>query len=67
MSLVLIICMIVSFLLVLYITPWSIRYMKRIGLIVKDQNKKDKPLVPISGGISVMAGLFAGIMIYSFF
>lgn len=58
---------IVSFLTVLYLTPWLIRYLRRINLIVKDQNKKNKPLVPISGGMSVMAGLFTGIMVYLFF
>ncbi len=58
---------IVSFLIVLYLTPWLIRYLRKIGLVVKDQNKKNKPLVPISGGIAVMAGLFMGIMIYVFF
>src|SRR3990167_2559584 len=58
---------IVSFLIVLYLTPWLIRYLRRIGLVVKDQNKKNTPLVPISGGISVMAGLFMGIMVFSFF
>ena len=58
---------IVSFLIVLYLTPWLIRYLRRIGLVVKDQNKKNKPLVPISGGIAVMAGLFMGVMVYSFF
>jgi len=58
---------IVSFLVVLYLTPWLIRYLKRIGLTVKDQNKKNKPLVPISGGMVVMAGLFMGVMIYLFF
>jgi len=57
----------VSFLVVLYLTPWLIRYLRRIGLTVKDQNKKNKPLVPISGGMAVMAGLFMGIMIYLFF
>ena len=58
---------IVSFLVVLYLTPWLIRYLKKIGLTVKDQNKKNKPLVPISGGIAVMAGLFMGVMVYVFF
>ena len=58
---------IISFLVVLYLTPWLIKYLRKIGLIVKDQNKKNTPLVPISGGIAVMAGLFMGIMVYSFF
>ena len=57
----------ISFLVVLYLTPWSIRYLKRINITVKDQNKKGTPLVPISGGINVMAGLFMGLMVYVFF
>tara|TARA_Y100000034_G_scaffold136546_1_gene213749 strand:+ start:315 stop:1304 length:990 start_codon:yes stop_codon:yes gene_type:complete len=57
----------VSFLVVLYITPWLIKYLRKIGLVVKDQNKKNKPLIPISGGIAVMAGLFMGVMTYIFF
>ena len=57
----------VSFLVVLYLTPWLIRYLRKIGLTVKDQNKKNMPLVPISGGMAVMAGLFTGIMMYVFF
>jgi UDP-N-acetylglucosamine--dolichyl-phosphate N-acetylglucosaminephosphotransferase len=51
---------------VIYITPWSIRYLRRIGLNVKDQNKKGKPLVPISGGMAVLSGLFVGLMLFIF-
>ena len=58
---------IVSLLVVLYLTPWLIRYLRKINLTVKDQNKKNTPLVPISGGMAVMAGLFIGIMTYVFF
>jgi UDP-N-acetylglucosamine--dolichyl-phosphate N-acetylglucosaminephosphotransferase len=47
--------------------PWLIRYLKSIGLMVKDQNKKDKPLVPLSGGLGVFAGFFVGLMIFMFF
>jgi len=67
MSIVLLIYLIVSFFAVLYITPWAIRFLKRINLVVKDQNKKDKPLVPISGGLAVFGGLFLGIMTAIFF
>lgn len=67
MKLVLIICMILSFLVVYYLTPWSIRYLRRINLVVKDQHKEGKPLVPISGGMSVLAGSFVGFMGFIFF
>ncbi len=67
MNFVLIACMFVSFLVVYYLTPWSIRYLRRIDLIVKDQHKEGKPLVPISGGIPVLAGSFVGFMSFIFF
>ena len=60
-------CAFVSFLVVWYTTPWFIRYLKKIGLVVKDMNKKDTPLVPLSGGITVMAGIFLGVMTFVFF
>src|SRR3989338_8665797 len=53
---------IISFVVTLYLTPWAIRYMKRIGVVVKDQNKKKQPLIPISGGLAVFAGMFISIM-----
>jgi UDP-N-acetylglucosamine--dolichyl-phosphate N-acetylglucosaminephosphotransferase len=46
--------------------PYLIQYLKRVGLVVKDQNKKGKPLVPISGGLAVMAGVFIGLSTYIF-
>src|SRR3989339_1744460 len=55
-------------LIVTYIaTNWLIRYLKRIDLVVKDMNKKNTPLIPISGGLAVMAGIFSGLMFYIFF
>lgn len=56
----------VAFLATLYATHTLIRYLKRIDLVVKDQNKENKPLVPISGGLSVLAGITVGLMIYIF-
>ena len=67
MNLVLVVCMIISFSVVCYLTPWSIRYLRRIDLVVKDQNKEGKPLVPISGGMPVLAGSFVGFMSFIFF
>src|SRR3989344_7992782 len=55
-----------SFLVVLVATPAFIRFFRRIGLVVKDMNKKDTPLVPISGGIPVMIGVVAGLMCFVF-
>lgn len=66
MMIVPLICAFISFAVVLYLTPWMIRYLWKIGLVVKDQNKKDRPLIPLSGGIAVIAGIFTSIMIYVF-
>jgi UDP-N-acetylglucosamine--dolichyl-phosphate N-acetylglucosaminephosphotransferase len=60
------VCALFSFLVVLYLTPWSIKYFRKIGLVVKDQNKKNKPLVPLSGGFPVLAGIFIGLNFYIF-
>ncbi len=56
----------ISFLTTYVATPYLIQYLKRTGLVVKDQNKKDKPLIPISGGLAVIAGIFMGLMVYIF-
>jgi len=58
---------IISFLVTYMATNWLIRYLRRIGMVVKDMNKKNTHLVPISGGLSVMAGIFIGLMFYIFF
>src|SRR3989338_10661502 len=55
-----------SFLAVFYLVPWMIRYLRKINLVVKDQNKEHKPLIPLSGGLAVIAGVFISIMIYVF-
>ena len=57
---------IVAFVVTYIATNWLIRYLRRINLVVKDMNKKNTPLVPISGGLSVMSGIFTGLMIYIF-
>ena len=57
---------VISFLVVFFITPWMIRYLRRIGLTVKDQHKPDKPLIPLSGGIAVAVGIFFSTMVYVF-
>ena len=62
MQYLLIVLIAISFFTTLLITPWVIKYMRNIGLNVKDMNKKGRPLVPISGGFAVLVGLCAGIM-----
>jgi len=61
-----IVCAIISFLVVFLVTPKIIRYMRKIGLVVDDMNKEDKPSVPVAGGLAVMGGVFFGLMTYVF-
>ncbi len=49
-----------------FLTPHIIKYFKIIGMMVRDFHKKDKPLIPWSVGIPVLAGLMAGILFYVF-
>ncbi len=60
-------CALISFLVVWIFAPWLIRYLKKINLVVKDQNKEKRPLIPLSGGIIVMGGMFIGLLMYVFF
>ncbi len=57
---------VLSFIVTLIATPILIRYLNKIGLQVKDQNKENKPLIPISGGLAVISGILVGIMFYIF-
>jgi len=59
-------CFVISFFVVLLLTSYLIRYLRRTGLCVKDQNKENLPLVPISGGMAVLTGIFVGFMCYVF-
>lgn len=56
----------ISFIITFWLTPWVIKYMKRVGIVVKDLNKKSQPLVPLSGGFAVLAGVFISIMFIIF-
>ncbi len=67
MNYVVLLYCLVSFLAVFFVTPWLIRYLRRIGLVVKDQNKRDKPLVPISGGLAVLFGILGGLLLFIFY
>ncbi|MDD5133671.1 MAG: glycosyl transferase family 4 [Candidatus Nanoarchaeia archaeon] len=63
---VILICAVLSFLLMLFSAKYVIRFLKKINLIVKDMNKKDKPLVPISGGLMVLGGMVFSFLIFIF-
>ena len=57
---------VLAFIVTYIATNWLIRYLRRINLVDKDMNKKNTPLVPRSGGLSVMSGIFIGSMFYIF-
>jgi len=57
---------IISALTTFFITPYAIKYFKLIGLLTTDVHKKNKPLVPYSAGIPVVAGIMAGLLFYIF-
>ena len=61
-----IVSMIVSFFVSLIATKLFINYFNRIGLVVKDMNKEDKPLVASSGGIGVACGIVFGLLFFIF-
>ncbi len=63
---IILISAILGSLLVFLSSNWVIKYLKKIGLVVKDMNKKDKPLVPISGGMLVLTGTISGFLIFIF-
>ncbi len=60
-------CAFLAFLATYLATPWLIRYLVKIDLVVKDMNKEDAPLVPISGGLAVLVGFVTGVMAFVFF
>ena len=57
---------ILSFLTTYLSVKWLIKYLRKVGMVVPDMNKKDKPLIPISGGLAVMSGIFIGLMFFIF-
>ncbi len=61
LSTLLIIC-IVSVLSTYFSAPFIIRYLRRIGLNVRDMAKFKPTFVPISGGLIVLVGTFISLM-----
>ena len=57
---------ILAFFVSLIVAKPIIRYLKTIGLVVKDMNKQNKPLVPISGGLVVFSGIVVSVFAYIF-
>ncbi len=56
----------ISIFVTLGFTPVTIRYLRSIGLTVKDVHKKNEPNVPHSGGIAVLLGALAGLFSFIF-
>ncbi|MDD5650703.1 MAG: hypothetical protein PHF86_09885 [Candidatus Nanoarchaeia archaeon] len=63
---IILISSILGLILVFFSAKYIIKYLKRINLMVKDMNKKDKPLIPISGGIMVLAGVIFSLLAFIF-
>ncbi|MEK6937257.1 MAG: glycosyltransferase 4 family protein [Nanoarchaeota archaeon] len=58
--------LLLGFLVTFISTPYLIKYLRKIDLVVKDVHKEDKPLIPVSGGLSVLGGVLGGLMWYIF-
>lgn len=58
---------VLSFLVTFILTHFIIPRLKRFGITGKDENKEGNPEVPEMGGIGVVAGLTAGILLALFF
>ena len=63
---IILISSILGFLVTLISAKYIIKYLSKISLVVKDMNKKDKPLVPISGGIMVLVGIIFSLLSFIF-
>ncbi|MEM3209509.1 MAG: UDP-N-acetylglucosamine--dolichyl-phosphate N-acetylglucosaminephosphotransferase, partial [Saccharolobus sp.] len=50
----------IAFVVSYFSTLWVIGQSRKVGLVGKDVNKKDKPEVPILGGIGIISGFIAG-------
>ena len=64
MDWVLLFVCVLTVLLTYHSINWLIFFLTKVGLVVKDQNKKDRPLIPISGGLAVLVGFLFGVLLY---
>src|SRR3989344_6618137 len=60
------ISLLIGFLVTFVITPYLIKFLRKIDLVVKDVHKENTPLIPVSGGLAVLGGLMGGLMWYIF-
>lgn len=64
MMIVLLVCMLISFVVTFLIAPYFMRFLYTSGIIGMDLNKKNKPKLPTSGGVCVAFGILIGILCY---
>lgn len=60
------ITVIIAFAVTFFLIPKHIKKAKNIGLVGKDMNKYEKPIVPEAGGITVIAGIISALLFYVF-
>ncbi|MBI2542871.1 MAG: hypothetical protein HYW24_01675 [Candidatus Aenigmarchaeota archaeon] len=60
----LVLSVLVSFFVTLFITPVMIRFLYKIGVVGIDQHKRNKPIIPTSGGICVAIGILTGLLTF---
>ncbi len=53
-----------GFVTTLVLTPISIDFLRSSGIVGKDQQKKGKPVLPTSGGISVLFGFITSVSVF---
>ena len=51
---------IIAFFITFVATDWIIKISKSRGFVGKDINKKDKPSIPVLGGVGIIAGFVGG-------
>ena len=54
----------VSFFITLFTTPLLIKFLYKVGIVGIDQHKKDKPIIPSSGGVCVAIGVLSGLLTF---
>ncbi len=59
-----IVSVLIGFITTYFLTPLSIDFLKSSGILGIDQQKKDRPEIPTSGGISVIFGFLTAVSIF---
>lgn len=52
-----------SFLITLVITPWIARQLVKVGISGRDMHKKNRPILAEMGGLSIVAGFTAAMLV----